>query len=263
MLKISIFARYMRKFLIVFSLMMFITSCKVFRSNLMLKTPKNFSYDQLNDSLTGKDYKIAVNDAIVYRVFTNNGYKLIDLATQSNAIFRNDVDVIVESDGCVKMPVLGRIKVAGLTIREAEKLLEERYDTLYVDPFISLRITNKRIIIFPGNGGQAKVLTLSNNNTTLMEAIAYAGGIVEDGKAYKVKLIRNNAGFGQKPAVYLIDLSTIDGIANGNSIVQAGDIIYVEPRYRPLSTFNREFTPIVTLLSSVLILYQFSRITGN
>lgn len=252
----------MRKILIFFSMLLVMSSCKIFRSNLMLKTPKNFTYDQLNDTTAGKDYKIAVNDAIVYRVFTNNGYKLIDLATQSNAIFRNDIDVIVESDGCVKMPVLGRIQVAGLTIREAEKLLEEKYDTLYVDPFISLRITNKRVIIFPGNGGMAKVLTLTNNNTTLMEAIAYAGGIVEDGKAYKVKLIRNGAP-GSKPLVYLIDLSTIEGVNAGNSIVQAGDIIYIEPRYKPLATFNKEFTPIITLLSSVLILYQFSRIAGN
>jgi len=232
----------------------------MFRSNLMLKTPKDFVYDELVDSLSRKDYKIATNDAITYRVFANNGFKLIDLAISSNAIFRNDIEVIVESDDSIKMPLLGRVKIAGLTIKEAEKFLEEKYSVLYVDPYVNLKVTNKRVIIFPGNGGQAKVLPLANNNTTVMEAIAAAGGILEDGKAYRVKLIRGNEDKTIPPAVYLMDLSKIDGLMAANSIVQAGDIIYVEPRYRPLYTFSREAAPLITLLTSVLILIQFSRL---
>ncbi len=228
----------------------------------MLKTPKDFTYDKLVDSLGRLDYRIARNDAVVYRIFTNNGFKLIDLATSSNAVFRNDIDVIVESDDSIKMPLLGRVKIAGLTIKQAERMLEDRYDSLYVNSFVTLRVTNRRVIIFPGNGGQARVLPLANNNTTVMEAIASAGGVLEDGKAFRIKLIRNHPEPGKMPLVYLMDLSRIGGITAANSIVQAGDIIYVEPRYRPLLTFSREVAPLITLLTSVLILYQFSRIAG-
>jgi polysaccharide export outer membrane protein len=249
----------MRYLIILLFSIFLLSSCKMYRSNLMLKTPKDFTYDQLIDSLSRKDYKIAANDAITYRVFANNGFKLIDLAISSNAIFRNDIEVIVESDDSIKMPLLGRVKIAGLTIKEAERFLEEKYSILYVDPYVSLKITNKRAIIFPGNGGQAKVLPLAFNNTTVMEAIASAGGILEDGKAYRVKLIRSKADKSQPPEVYLMDLSKIDGILAGNSIVQAGDIIYVEPRYRPLATFSREAAPLLTLLTSVLLIIQFSR----
>lgn len=246
-------------FILVISLVIF-SSCKIYRSNLMLKTPKDFTYDKLVDSLSRLDYKIATNDVIVYRLFTNNGFKLINLASETNASFRSDIDVTVESNGSIKMPLLGKVQIAGLTIKEAEKLLEEKYSGFYVEPFVNLRISNKRVIVFPGNGGLAKVLPLANNNTTVMEALASAGGVLEDGKAFKVKLIRANADPTQKPLVYLMDLSTIDGISAGQSIVQAGDIIYVEPRYRPVATFAREVAPIVTLLTAFLILYQFSRI---
>jgi polysaccharide biosynthesis/export protein len=228
----------------------------------MLKTPKDFSYDQLVDSMSRLDYKIATNDVLVYRLFANNGLKLINIASESNVNIRNniDIDVIVESNDSIKMPLLGRVKVAGLTIKEAERLLQERYSEFYVEPFVSLKVTNRRVIVFPGNGGQAKILPLTNNNTTVMEALAGAGGILEDGKAYKVKLIRNNPDNTQKPLVYLMDLSHIDGILAGQSIVQAGDIIYVEPRYKPLATFAREIAPILTLLTTSLILYNYSRI---
>jgi polysaccharide biosynthesis/export protein len=226
----------------------------------MFKTPKDFSYDKLIDSLARLDYKIAANDAIQYKVFANNGFKLIDLATSSNInSFRNDLDVIVASDGTIKMPLIGRVSVIGLTVKEAEKLLESKYSgDYYVDPYITLKITNKRVIVFPGVGGAARSLTLGNDNTTVLEAIASAGGIAEDGKAYKVKLIRNNPEDAKKPFVYLMDLSEIQGVSAANSKVQAGDVIYVEPRYRPVSTLIKEITPLLTLLTTALILYQFS-----
>ncbi|MGZ3882913.1 MAG: polysaccharide biosynthesis/export family protein [Bacteroidia bacterium] len=219
----------------------------------MLKTPKDFVYDQLNDTLMKQDYKIAANDAITFRLFTNDGFKLIDLAT-TNVVFSSNIDILVESDGTLKMPLLGLVHVQGLTLRETEALLEEKYSEFYVKPFISIRVSNKRVIVFPGNGGVARALPLTNNNTTVMEAIALAGGITEDGKAYKVKLIRNNRN--TKPQVFLLDLSTIDGLAGGNTRVSSNDIIYVEPRYRLGRTLVTELTPIITLLTSVLLVYS-------
>ena len=250
----------MRYPLILILCVVLLSGCKVFRSNLMLRTPGGFKYDHLVDSLGRLDYRIAANDAVMYKVFPNYGFKLIDLATTSNSLFRNDLDVTVESDGTVKMPMLGRVKIAGLTIKQAEVLLERKYDSLYVNSFVTLRITNKRVIVFPGNGGAAKVMPMANNNTTIMEAIASAGGIQEDGKAYKVKLIRENPDPTKMPYVYLMDLSTIEGIMDGKSKVQAGDIIYVEPRYRPLATFTREIAPVILILTSVLILYSLTRL---
>ncbi|MCW3078325.1 MAG: polysaccharide export protein Wza [Bacteroidetes bacterium] len=250
----------MRKLLFLIATLAFFSSCKIFKPSLMLKTPKDFNYDKLIDSLSRVDYKIAPNDAVLYRVFTNDGFKLIDLASASTNVFRSDIDVIVESDGNVKMPLIGRLHIAGLTIIEAEKLMEEKYSEYYVKPFVTLRVNNKRVIVFPGTGGTAKVITLNNNNTTVLEAIASVGGLPDDGKAYKVKLIRNNPDPTQKALVYLMDLSRIEGLTLGKSKVQANDIIYVEQRYRPLRTFNTEIAPIIGLVTSLLILYQFSKL---
>jgi polysaccharide export outer membrane protein len=250
----------MRKLLILFISLAIFSSCKIFKPSLMLKTPKDYNYDKLIDSLSRQDYRLAPNDAIIYKVFTNDGFKLIDLANSNNTVFRNDLDVIVQSDGKVKMPLIGTLEVAGLTVIQAEKLMEEKYSEYYVKPFVSLRVTNKRVIVFPGAGGAAKVVNLSNNNTTVLEAIASAGGLPEDGKAYKVKLIRNNPDPAGKPLVFLMDLSRIEGLAMGRSKVQANDIIYVEQRYRALRTFSTEIAPLMTIITSLLIIYQFSKL---
>ena len=249
----------MRYLLLVVGVAIVISSCKVMRSNLMLKTPKDYAYDELIDSLARQDYKIAPNDEVFYFVYTNDGFQLINLTQQVSQQGRAQINAIVESDGFIKMPGIGRVQVAGMTIKELQYFLEEKYSEYYVKPYVEVRVGNKRVIVFPGNGGAAKVLPLNNNNTTVMEAIASAGGIMEDGKAYKVKLIRNDPDPKVKPKVYLMDLSRIEGLTLANSKVQANDIIYVEPRYKPLATFNKEILPLVTTITGIILLVQLFR----
>lgn len=244
------------KYFMFFSVLIGLSSCKVFKSNLMLKTPKDYAYDKLSDSLSTNDYRIAANDIITVKIFSNDGFKIIDLAN-INQMYQYEINYVVQRDGRVKLPLVGYVSLAGLTVKEGETFLEQVYDTFYVKPFISLKIINKRVIVFPGNGGKAQVLNLTNNNTTVIEALALCGGILEDGKAYKVKLIRNDGT--KKPKVYLMDLSEIDGLYAGNTVVMANDIVYVEPRYRLARTLVGEITPVLTLITSTLLLYTLIR----
>jgi polysaccharide export outer membrane protein len=220
----------------------------------MLKTPTDFAYDQLQDSVTKQSYKIEVNDLVQVRIFSNDGFKIINIENVTGNYARIDLDYLVEQDGRVKLPLVGKVALSGLTIAEAETFLQKIYNDFYVNPFVSVKVVNKRVIIFPGNGGKAQVINLQNNNTTVIETIALGGGIQEDGKAYKVKLIRNDGK--NKPKVYLMDLSKIEGIAMGNTVVMANDIIYVEPRYRFAKTLIGEVTPLISLLTSTFLLYS-------
>jgi polysaccharide export outer membrane protein len=205
----------------------------------------------LNDSLAKLSYIIAPNDIVTFQVFTNDGFKMIDVINSASVSYFVKAEATVEQDGTMKMPMIGRVKIAGLTIAEAEKKLEQLYSDYYIKPFVKLSVNNKRVIVFPGNNAVAKVIPLQNNNTTVLEAIALAGGIPEDGKAYKIKLIRTLPD--GKSLVYLLDLSTIDGLSQGQTTVLANDIIYVEPRYRPLQAFVRDISPIASLLLSTLV----------
>lgn len=243
---------FLKYFLFLFVIIWF-SSCKVFRSNLMLKTSKDYTYDKIVDSLSRTDYKIESNDIVNVRIFSNDGFKIVDLASSLQATNFVQLDYVINRDGTCKLPLVGRIKLAGLSIREATEYLEQIYSDYYVKPFVYMNVTNKRVIVFPGNGGVAKVLNLTNNNTTVIEALALTGGIAEDGKAYKVKLIRNQDN--EKTKVYLMDLSKIEGIAVGNTVVLAHDIIYVEPRYRFARTIVGEITPVISLISTTFLLY--------
>lgn len=247
------------KVLLGMSLFLVVQSCGV-NSNLMLKTDKDYEFADI-DSLnkTKLDYRIDVNDILQLRFFTNDGIKILDFTsseTQGNtAQFlnpNNSLNYVIQNDSLVNLPVIGKVNVVGKTIREAELYLADLYTGYYVDPFVQISITNKRVIVFPGNGGEAKVLYLNNNNTTLMEAIALAGGITERGRASRVKLIRKNEE--GKREVYKVDLSTIDGLEYTDIVVQANDYIYVEPVPEIGREVLKEVTPIVSLISSAAVI---------
>jgi len=249
----------MRKLLYLFGFLIFFSSCGWLNPSIMLKTDKNYAYDTIVDSTQTKNYKISANDLLEFRIFSNDGFKLIDL-TSLNQVNRDyqmntESQYLVEQDGNVKLPILGLTKLSGYTIREAEVMLQEKYADFYVKPFILIEVSNKRVIVFPGQAGTARVIPLLNNNTTLIEALALAGGISEDGKAKKVKLIRT---IDDKSSIYMIDLSTITGIKDANMVLQANDIIYVEPRRKYTNKLVQEIAPIISLLSSAFIIIAFS-----
>lgn len=243
---------------IVMGIAIALQSCGI-NSNLMLKTERDYVFadvDSLNS--TKEEYRLDVNDILQFRFFTNNGQRILDISASSdpgsqNQLFNpnNSLNYVIQKDSMVNFPVLGKINVVGKSIREAELFLEEQYSDLYVDPFVQISVTNKRVIVFPGNGGDASVLYLANNNTTLLEAIALAGGIAERGRASRIKLIRkDDSGVRQ---VYRIDLSTIEGLAYTDILVQANDYIYVEPVPEIGRELLKEVAPIVSLISSAAI----------
>jgi polysaccharide export outer membrane protein len=140
-----------------------------------------------------------------------------------------------------------------LTVREAERLLEDKYAVYYNKPFVMLNVVNRRVMVFPGTGGAGKVVLLENENTTLIEALALAGGITESGQANIIKLIRGDS---RNPQVHLIDLSTVEGMKQSNLLLQANDIIYVEPVKRVSRGILAEITPLVGIVTSLLLLYE-------
>ncbi|MGB0404123.1 MAG: polysaccharide biosynthesis/export family protein [Salibacteraceae bacterium] len=235
------------------------SGCTWLNQSIMFKTPKDYAFDSIPDTISDQ-YLLQENDLFYFRLFANDGFKLIDITNmnqggaqmmnmgQNQSLFQ----YLIEFDGTAKLPILGRVDLAGKTIREAELFLQEKYAYSFNDPFVQITVLNRRVFVFPGLAGTARVIGLQNNNTTLMEALALAGGLSENGKAHKIKLIRKTDDSAD-PLVYQFDLSTIDGLVFANMIVQTEDIIYVEPRRRYGLKFLQEITPFVTLLTTLLL----------
>lgn len=231
-------------------LLLLVSSCDkyLFRSQ-MLRTGPNYPYSEFED-IKETEYRISSDDRVSVRLYTNDGSGLVNINTGSGKVLVGagaSFSVLIESDGFGKMPLFGRIYLEGLTIRQAEMLIEDKYGEFYNNPFVLLTVGNKRVFLFAG--GNTSVVPLTDENTTLFEVLAISGGVPGDGKADKIKIIRGDL---RNPEVYIVDLSTLSGMREANLVLQANDIIYIETRKGYIGRILGELSPYLSILTSVI-----------
>jgi len=234
----------------------------------MFKTTDNVNTDKLRQSLVNveRNYVIQPNDYLDIRVYTNNGERIFDpngelpfgspnggsnsggsaRAQQVNA----NTEFLVQHDGTIRLPRFNHVKVSGLTLLQADSLFESirLFDTLYVDPYVRTTVTNNRVFVLGavggtgGSGGQ--VITMLNDNMSILEVIAQAGGMSANARVQNIKIIRDY--MNHDPIVQIVDLSTIEGMRQASLNVEPNDVIYIEPNNRIFMTAFRDIAPVVT-----------------
>ena len=171
---------------------------------------------------------------------------------------------LVQADGTTVLPMVGRVRLSGLTLLEADSTLAILFTKYYTEPFVSTRVTNNRVIILGAVGGQ--VISLTNDNMNLLEVLALAGGVDggsggggtslyrNGGRADNIRIIRGNL---KNPRVQQIDLSTLDGMRRASLQIEPNDVIYVEPIRRPFLDGLAEAGPIISLSGLLLTTTYF------
>jgi polysaccharide export outer membrane protein len=231
----------------------------------MFRTDGDYAFASLSEA-KHEAYTLAPNDRLQLQLFSNNGQRLMamtagsaEAAQGANLLQqqRTQFTYRVELDGTVELPEVGAVMLAGLTLDEAERKIEEAYEAEYVDPYAMLQVVNNRVLVFPGEAGQATVITLQNQNTTVIEVLAQAGGIRQRGRSKEIKLIRQK---GDVNSVYQMDLSTVQGMEAARTIVQANDIIYVESNPQVVREVLTDVSPVAQLISTFTSLYLTYRV---
>ncbi len=231
------------------------SSCQLV-PNRMFKTPADYSYAQDTVHKTPGPYIIQSEDKIEMHIFSNDGFRLIDItsANLSQAANTDGITYIIEENGEVKLPVIGRIRLKGYSIKDAEVLLQEKYSTYYKDPFVIIRVVSRHALVFLSDGGRGIVVPLQDDHTSLFEALALAGGLSEYSKAYHIKIIRGEL---KSPQVFLADVSTLEGLRNSELEIYPNDIIYVDSGSNFRKKLTTEFLPYLSVFTSILVLITY------
>jgi protein involved in polysaccharide export with SLBB domain len=250
---------------------------------------------------TARNYTIHPNDLLNIQVYTNKGEKLIDpngylqfgltggsgtsVGTPApssggggsgrgggSTAIPGGTQFVVQADGTVRLPLVDRVSVQGLSLVQADSVLRRRYSEFYKEPFIKTAVTNNRVIILGAPGGQ--VITLANDNMNLLEVLALAGGpdggggggggstgiARNGGRIDNIRIIRGDL---KNPQVQFINLNTIEGMRRGNLQIEPNDIIYIQPVRRPLLDNLADAGPVLglstTFLGLISIVYSLTR----
>jgi polysaccharide export outer membrane protein len=163
---------------------------------------------------------------------------------------------LVENDGTVNIPVLGKLKLIGMTRVEAEKYLEDQYrEKLLKDPIVDISITNAKVTFLGEFGVQTNVL-LIKDQTHLVEILGSVGGLNNRANKKKIKIIRGNL---ENPTVIIADLTNINSLSDKRLILQNNDIIYAEPvglfkSSEKVDAFNTIFQTVLAAITTIILI---------
>lgn len=157
----------------------------------------------------------------------------LTVATQNNVTISNTTSqpalqqYLVDNDGKIDFPVLGELKVGGLTKKEAELLIVEKLKPyIKENPIVTVRMMNYKISVL-GEVARPGTFTISNEKVNLLEALAMAGDMTIYGIRDNVKLIREDAD--GKQQIITLDLNKAETLLSPYYWLQQNDIVYVTP----------------------------------
>jgi polysaccharide export outer membrane protein len=132
---------------------------------------------------------------------------------------------LVDSNGNIEFPVLGKLKVGGLTRTEVQKMLHDKIALYIKNPIINFRIMNFKVSV-QGEVTLPGTYTVNSERVTLIEALAMAKDLTIYGKRNNILIIREVDGV---KTYNRVDITKADFINSPFYYLVQNDVIYVEP----------------------------------
>ncbi|MCG8475804.1 MAG: polysaccharide biosynthesis/export family protein [Cytophagales bacterium] len=141
-------------------------------------------------------------------------------------VYDKSVGFQIRRDGTIVLPEIGNVPLSGLTIREAENVLEQKLKDVFEAPFVRVQVLNFQFTI-NGEVGRPGKFTSYKPKTTLVDALAMAGSFTEFADRGRVKIVRRLEE-GYVTATY-VNLLNEDFLSSPFYYVHPNDMIFVEP----------------------------------
>lgn len=138
---------------------------------------------------------------------------------------------LVDEEGYIEFPFLGKVKLAGLTRNEAIQYMKGLLSEQIIDAGVSIAILNFRITIL-GEVGSPGTYTLENEKVTLLEALGMAGDLTINGLRDSVLVIRDEGG---KRNFYRVNLLSDEVFTSPVYYLVQNDVVYVEPNQNKIN----------------------------
>ncbi|MBC3758973.1 polysaccharide export protein [Hyunsoonleella sp. SJ7] len=220
----SEFLRFRRIVVYVSLLALFVTtSCSSRKKVVYFQNAKDFETVVNTDTFTPR---LKVNDIVTIYVstFDLEAAKPFNLVKSQTTSALELVDYIIDIEGNIDYPVLGKVKLLGLTVEEAKELFKKKLEDYLKDPIVNIRILNFRISVL-GSVNKPGIYEVSGERITLLEAVALAGDLNIKAKRDNVMVIRDFNGTKTYTRVNLLNKELFNSPVY---YLTQNDIVYVE-----------------------------------
>jgi len=191
------------------------------------------------------EYKIRPYDRVSILV-----YKHPDISTSNQNNMQQERGLLVNSKGYIRLPLIKKIYLQGLTQTEAEDALESAYSVYIKKPDIQIEVLNKRAYVI-GEVKKPGEIPLPNEQLTLLQILATAGDLTDSANRRSILIIDGTNG--SRTNTRIVNLTDLHSLQTSNLMIKPNDIVYVMPNN--MKTINlgiKEVTPIFTLINQML-----------
>lgn len=248
----------MKKIFLLLLIPLLIGGCSSYKKSIYLRNDEVLEKAQQNNKQYV--YRVMPKDELTITVSTSDPassvpfYRKIGQAKDqaSSAQGMNNaklLDYLVDNEGNIDYPVLGKLHVAGLTTRECEALIrKELQQYLNEVSFVTVRTSNYKISVL-GEVKSPGTYTVSDERINIFQALALAGDMTVFSVRDDVQLLREDS-LGNRRVLHL-DLTSADIALSPDYYLQQNDIVYVKPTKAKVhsNTFSNNSSTWVSLMS--------------
>lgn len=227
---------------------------------------KNLVYIQDKYTNTSDTIQTSKNQEIILRTGDNLYINLIGANIEELGIYYRDVrssayrdllalqGYMIDPEGNINFPMIGKTQLAGLTIKEARDLIQSKIDEFIANVVVDIRLLNYKITIL-GEVARPGTYTFDQREVNLLDALGAAGDCSANADRRRVIILRKEA---ENTKAETLNLLNSDFIANPYFWLKPNDVIYVKPtRSKTVAANSPLLSVILSSLSvtATLILY--------
>ncbi|KAA5548780.1 polysaccharide biosynthesis/export family protein [Adhaeribacter rhizoryzae] len=236
--------------------LLLISSCNSGKKLILLQDQQADALNQQNEliksfTLKEADYLIKEEDRMMINIFSMTEERFNFLQD------RPDVEVTVDSKGQIDLPVIGLVKVSGLTIANAEKKIKTAATDYLKNPRIAIKLLNFNYTVI-GEVGRQGTINALDPKINVLEAIGQAGGFTEFADRGNVRLIRSENG---KANIYQLNVLEDNLLLSEKFFLQPNDVILVNPTKK--RTTNQERLSTISIILSIVTSLSFVLLRFN
>ncbi len=191
------------------------------------------------------EYKIQPHDRLSIII-----YKHPELSSINSSYAQQERGLLIDSNGDIRLPLIKKIHLAGLTQPEAEEALTKAYKVYLKKPDIHLEVINKRAYVI-GEVKRPGEIILDNEQLPLLQILAKAGDLTDQANRDSILIMRKTGD--SKVTSTIVSLTDINSIISANMMIKPNDIVYVMPNgMKAFNTKVNEISPVFRLISNIL-----------
>ncbi len=170
--------------------------------------------------------------------------------SSEGGIMPEQVDYLIDQNGEIDFPVIGKLKISGLSAEEVRGLLRQKLDPYLKDPIINIRLQNFTVTIL-GEVKMPGTYPVNGERITILEAIGMAGDLTVKGVRENIMVIRD---FDGTKVSTRIDLTSKAALSSPVFYLTQNDVVYVEPNQSAItsSSLDNRASIWVSVLSVVI-----------